>query len=80
MSTQDIESLVMEKIQAQQTAQQLLNVLGAVALANGKQESKNVTRLRIPKPALNRLNGHRIELKGLKSGGVIVTVRRPDET
>ncbi len=79
MTTQIVQDLVIEKLQAEQKVQQLLNALGAVAITEGTTKDKKVHELRISRAALNRLNGQDISLRILKSGVVVVTVEKADE-
>ncbi len=69
MSTEIVEELVMRKRELEVANQQLIAVLGAaVAGKNGNGE------LRIAKAAMNRMADKSVKVRGLKTGGVVVTV------
>jgi len=78
MSTEMIEDLVIAKRMAEQQTQQMLSLIGAVAILNGIDKSKDVHELRISKATLNKLDGQQVLIRGLKSGSVVITVKKAD--
>jgi len=73
-----IEDLVIAKRMAEQQTQQMLSLIGAVAILNGTDKSKDVHELRISKATLNKLDGQQVLIRGLKSGSVVITVKKAD--
>ena len=78
MSTEMIEDLVIAKRMAEQQTQQMLSLIGAMAILNGTDNSKDVHELRISKATLNKLDGQQVLIRGLKSGSVVITVKKAD--
>ncbi len=72
MSTQIVTELVLEKQQLEVVNQQLIAVLGAIIMSNGK------TEYRLTKAALNKTVKKQVVVRGLKTGGVVVTVKDAD--
>ncbi len=73
MSTEIVTELVLEKQQLQTINQQLIAVLGAIVTSNGK------TEWRLTKAALNKSVKKQVVVRMLKTGGVVVTVKPPDD-
>jgi len=72
MSTEIVTELVLEKQQLETVNQQLLAVLGAIVMSNGKMEH------RLTKAALNKTIEKQVVVRGLKTGGIVVTVKDTD--
>ncbi len=79
MSTEIVEELVIAKHMAEQQTQQMLNIVGAVVMANGSTKTENALELRVSKAALNKLDGREVAIRGLKAGGVVITVKEADD-
>lgn len=69
MSIEIVEELVVAKKQLEAVNQQLIAVLGAVVTTNGKSE------FRLTKAVLNKMVDKQVVVRGLKTGGVVVTVK-----
>lgn len=78
MSTEIVEELVIGKRMAEQQTQQMLNIVGAVAMANGSTKTLDIHELRVSKAALNKLDGHQVVIRSLKAGGVVITVKEEE--
>ena len=77
MSTQVVEELVLEKRQAQAQAQQLLAIVTALSVAHGTDKNGGI-EYRLSKAAQNKANGHAVTIKTLKTGAMVITVRKED--
>lgn len=77
MSTQVVTDLVHEKDQLVFELQRHQAALAAAVLAFGKAKGSG-TELRISKAQLNKLS-HRVVVRGLKTGGLVVEVEKVDE-
>ena len=74
MSTEIVTELVNEKNQLEAVNHQLIAVLGAVVAGkNGTGE------LRISKATMNKMADSNVQVRGLKTGGVVVTVKKKDD-
>ncbi len=73
MSIEIVEELVLRKQQLETVNQQLLAVLGAVVA--GKN---GTTEVRLTKATLTKTAGKAVSVRGLKSGGVVVTITDAD--
>lgn len=72
MSTEIVTELVLEKQRLVTVNQQLIAVLGAIVMSNGK------TEYRLTKAALNKTIKKQVIVRGLKTGGMVVTVKDTD--
>ena len=79
MSTEIVEELVIAKRMAEQQTQQMLNIVGAVMMANGSTKTGDNLELRVSKAALNKLDGRQVAIRSLKAGGVVITVKELDD-
>lgn len=78
MSTEIVEELVMAKKQLEYENQQLLSLIGSLAMSNGSEKG-TAYELRVSKAALNKVADRRVTIRGLKPGGAVITVRRQEE-
>ena len=76
MSTEIVEELVMAKKALEAENHQLLTMLG-VAITNGKKDTPE-TEVRMTKASLTKMIGRTVTVTGLKTGGVVVTVKKTD--
>ena len=79
MTTEIVEALVLEKRDAQLQAQQLLQLLGVLALQHGADDNNNGAEYRLTKAKLVKLDGRRVEVRSLKTGGIVITVTQPED-
>ena len=74
MSTEIVTELVHEKDQLQAANQQLLAIVGT--LAAGKNGTN--TEVRVSKAQLNKMVKKQVLIRGLKTGGAVVTIKDAD--
>ena len=79
MSTEIVEALVLEKREAQIQAQQLLQLLGVLAFQHGSDNNNNGAEYRLTKAKIAKLDGRRVEVRSLKTGGIVITVTQPED-
>jgi len=83
MSTELVEELVLSKRQAQVQAQQMLSLVGALALQHGDSADSNgtgITEYRLTKAKITRIEGYGVQVRSLKTGGLVITVRKNKDT
>lgn len=78
MTVRVIEQLSLEKAQAQAIARSRLGILGVLALEHGTQKEDGRIELRISRAEINELEGHSVNQRSLKRGGVVITVTPVD--
>ncbi len=79
MSTEIVEELVLAKHQAQDQAQKLLSLLGVLALQHGTADENGSTEYRLTKAKILKIEGYAVEVRSLKTGGVVITVEDANE-
>ena len=79
MSTEIVEALVLQKRQAQMQAQQLLQLVGVLAFQHGSHDNNDGAEYRLTKAKIAKLDGRRVEVRSLKTGGVVITVKQADD-
>lgn len=79
MSTDIVKQLVRENDQAQQQAQQLLSLIGVLALQHGTSDNNGATEYRLTKTKISKIQDQQVDVRSLKTGGVVITVRKPEE-
>ncbi len=80
MSTEIVEELVIEKRAAQAEAQMLLGLIGVITLQHGASNNNGVIEYRLTKAKLSKIEGYGIDVRSLKTGGMVITVSKPDDT
>ena len=79
MSTDIVKQLVRENDQAQMQAQQLLSLIGVLTLQHGSADKNGTTEYRLTKAKITKIENQQVDVRSLKTGGVVITVRKPEE-
>ena len=79
MSTEIVEELVLEKRAAQMQAQRLLQLVGVLAFQHGSSDDNGGAEYRLTKTKIAKLDGRQVEVRSLKTGGVVITVKTADD-
>ena len=79
MSQELVERLTLEKHQLLNIAQERLVLIGLLALLHGEKKKDGRIEYRISKSKLNAIEGYSVNLRGLKSGSLVITVRKEDD-
>ncbi len=80
MSTEIVEELVLAKLAAQQESQRLLALVGVLALQHGGSvDSNGAIEYRLTKAKVSKIEGHGIDIRSLKTGGVVITVKKAED-
>ncbi len=80
MSTEIVEELVIAKQAAQQQAQQLLALLGVMTLQHGNSDKNGSTEYRLTKAKVSKIEAYGVEVRSLKTGGVVITITKSEDT
>ena len=78
MSTEIVEELVIGKRMAQAEVQRLLSLVGVLALHHGVTGSNGGIEYRLTKAKIDKIEGNQVEVRPLKTGGVVITVKKAD--
>ena len=80
MSTEIVEELVIAKRMAQQESQTLLALVGVLALQHGgSADSNGAIEYRLTKAKITKIEGYGVDIRSLKTGGVVITVKKSEE-
>ena len=80
MSTEIVEELVIAKRMAQQQSEMLLGLVGVIVLQHGDYNKNGAVEYRLTKAKLTKIEGYGIDVRSLKTGGMVITVRKSEDT
>lgn len=72
-----IEQLVLAKAQLQNQSASLVTLLAAVTCQQGKETKKGAVEYRLTKAQLASVDGRAVQIRSLKTGGVVIEVGPP---
>ncbi len=79
MSTEIVEELVIGKRMAEQQAQMMLSLIGVLAIQHGGSNKNGVMEYRLTKAKVDKIEGYGVEVRSLKTGGIVITVRKSED-